>query len=254
MKLIFGIVFSFVVLSQAADPLKIVILYGDRSHESGAHEFRAGAMLLEQCFEEQEAIAVEVETWHGWPADNLEMLEAADAIVFYNDATKIVEQGWEVVDGLAAKGKGLMFMHYAVHPSEENGEKYFKRWMGGYFRDGKSANPFWQAKIEGLIGHPTSRGVEPVETIDEYYHSLEFTTEVAVDQIGLATPTKGNLVTINNLWTDAGAETVIKETPVPLVWGISREDGGRGAGFTGGHFHHNWAYDELRQMIMNINP
>ena len=80
----------------AEDPLKIVILYGDRSHGSGAHEFKAGAKLLEMCLEEQTAVPVEVETHHNWPADNLQLLDKADAIVFFNDGTKIVSKGWEL--------------------------------------------------------------------------------------------------------------------------------------------------------------
>ena len=68
-------------------------------------------------------------------------------------------------------------------------------------------------------------------------------------RLGVATPTKKNLLTINNLWTESGHNNMGK--PQALLWGLQREGGGRGAGFTGGHFHHNWANDNLRRLILN---
>ncbi|MGB9598085.1 MAG: hypothetical protein ACPL7B_17495, partial [Candidatus Poribacteria bacterium] len=32
---------------------------------------------------------------------------------------------------------------------------------------------------------------------------------------------------------------------------VERPDGGRGFGFTGGHFHDKWAVDEIRKFILN---
>jgi len=36
-----------------------------------------------------------------------------------------------------------------------------------------------------------------------------------------------------------------------VMWAIERPDGGRGFGFTGGHFHHNWMNDSFRKIILN---
>jgi hypothetical protein len=35
------------------------------------------------------------------------------------------------------------------------------------------------------------------------------------------------------------------------MWGIERADGGRGVGFTGGHYHRNWAIDGFRTLVLN---
>lgn len=51
-----------------------------------------------------------------------------------------------------------MFMHYAVHPSPEEGEKYFRPWIGGAFESGWSVNPHWVADLKGMPNHPVSRG------------------------------------------------------------------------------------------------
>ncbi|RYD33979.1 MAG: hypothetical protein EOP87_10040, partial [Verrucomicrobiaceae bacterium] len=36
-----------------------------------------------------------------------------------------------------------------------------------------------------------------------------------------------------------------------LMWGIDRPDGGRGVGFTGGHYHRNWSDDAFRKLVLN---
>ena len=151
-------------ISQAKDPAHVVFLYGNRSYASGAHEFKAGTKLLAKCLEEQKAVAIKCTTISNWPKDE-SILDNADAVIFYNDATRIVGNGWEKIDALTKKGTGVMFMHYAVHPSVDKGEQYFKPWMGGYFKNGQSVNPFWKATIEPLKGHPTARGVDPSTTI-----------------------------------------------------------------------------------------
>jgi type 1 glutamine amidotransferase len=32
---------------------------------------------------------------------------------------------------------------------------------------------------------------------------------------------------------------------------VQRDDGGRGFGFTGGHFHSGWSNDEQRKLVLN---
>ena len=36
-----------------------------------------------------------------------------------------------------------------------------------------------------------------------------------------------------------------------VAWAVERSDGGRGFGFTGGHYHKNWGIDDQRRMIVN---
>ena len=35
------------------------------------------------------------------------------------------------------------------------------------------------------------------------------------------------------------------------MWSVERPDGGRGFGFTGGHFHKNWQDHNFRKTILN---
>jgi len=247
-KLLLALI-SFLIYSSlafAADKVKIVFLHGDRSHSSGDHEFKAGSHLLANHLRVQTAVPMEVVVNEGWPKDE-SILDDAKAIVVYCDATEVVQNGWEKMDSLAKKGVGFLFMHYGVHPAEDKGEQYFKNWIGGYFKTGKSVNPFWRANIETMKGHPISNGITKVEAIDEWYFNLEYAKGVL--PLGVAIPNEHNLAFINNLWTQSGYES--KDQPQALLWGIVREDGSRGAGFTGGHRHQNWAFDDYRKMILN---
>ena len=36
-----------------------------------------------------------------------------------------------------------------------------------------------------------------------------------------------------------------------VAWAFQRADGGRSFGFTGGHFHRNWADDNQRKLLLN---
>jgi putative membrane-bound dehydrogenase-like protein len=52
-----------------------------------------------------------------------------------------------------------------------------------------------------------------------------------------------------NLWNEHGVAGLGKRQT--LMWGIEREDGGRGVGFTGGHYHRNWSVDGFRTIVLN---
>jgi type 1 glutamine amidotransferase len=36
-----------------------------------------------------------------------------------------------------------------------------------------------------------------------------------------------------------------------MAWAFARPGGGRSFGFTGGHFHRNWANDDFRRLVVN---
>ena len=226
---------------------KIVFLYGDRSHASGDHEFQAGSHLLAKHLNVQNEIEVQAVVNAGWPEDE-RILEDADAIVIYADGTKVIGHGWEKMDQLVKEKKvGVVFMHYAVHPSVEQGEKYYLPWIGGFFKNGVSVNPFWRAKIKPMKGHETANGVGPIDAVDEFYFKIHYHKDAL--PLGTATPNEKNLLRVNNVWTRDGYLAI--DQSQALLWGIVRPDGGRGVGFTGGHHHRNWAIDGYRQLVLN---
>jgi hypothetical protein len=36
-----------------------------------------------------------------------------------------------------------------------------------------------------------------------------------------------------------------------VAWAYERPDGGRGFGFTGGHYHKNWGNENVRRLVLN---
>jgi len=39
--------------------------------------------------------------------------------------------------------------------------------------------------------------------------------------------------------------------PEHVAWAYERPDGGRGFGFTGGHWHWSWAHNDFRKLVLN---
>ncbi len=238
---------TFAFSNQPKEEATVVFLHGGRSHASGDHEFKAGSHLLAKHLNAQKKVKVKALVNSGWPEDEA-LLDDADAVVIYADGTSVIGKGWEKMDELVRLRQiGVVFMHYAVHPSVEQGERYFLPWIGGFFKNGVSVNPFWRARIKPMKGHETARGVGPIDAVDEFYFNLHYDAKAL--PLGSATPNEKNLLRINNVWTRDGY--LAKGKSQALLWGIVRPDGGRGVGFTGGHHHRNWAIDGYRQLILN---
>ena len=235
---------------ESADKKRIIFLAGKPSHGPGLHEYRAGSLLLARALNEQSGLPVHAEVISGWPED-ASILKGAAALVIYDSGTKSIGSHMAEVDALAKGGTGLMFLHYAVHPSAKDGDAYYRPWTGGAFETGYSVNPFWIADLQPLPNHPVSRGITaPVRAHDEFYYNVRFRADRSqVLNLATATPTGENMVAVNNLWTQEGFDGLGQ--PQTLMWGTQRADGGRGAGFTGGHFHRNWAIDDYRKLVLN---
>ena len=241
---------AFLAQPIAAAATKIVFLAGGRSHGPGEHEFNAGCKLLAKALNEQSGLDVQATVMQGWPQE-ASVLDDAKVVIIFADGTSVVGKGWEKMDALAKKGTGIVFLHYAVHPSRADGEKYYRPWIGGAFEDGWSVNPHWVADLMALPNHPVSRGVtSAVEAYDEFYYNMRFPQDRSkVIDLVTATPTRERMKKYINLWNEHGVAGLDK--PQTLMWGIERADGGRGVGFTGGHYHRNWAIDGFRTLVLN---
>ncbi|MCW1887029.1 NPCBM/NEW2 domain-containing protein [Luteolibacter flavescens] len=240
---------GLLMVAQAHAANKIVFLAGGKSHGPGEHEFRAGCMLLAEALNES-GLDVQAEVHSGWPSDE-KVLDGAKALIIYADGTSVVGKGWDKVDQMAKSGVGLMFMHYAVHPSKEEGDKYYRPWIGGAFEDDFSVNPHWVADLKVLPNHPVSRGVGSlVEAYDEFYYNMRFAAQTAnIAELVTAVPDRERMKRYINLWNQHGVDGLGKKQT--LMWGIERPDGGRGVGFTGGHYHRNWSVDGFRKIVLN---
>lgn len=252
--LLLALACPFFLAAKKEDPKQIVFIAGNRSHASGEHEFYAGCTLLAKAFNEQSGLPVEATVvradWHKNPDDKA-TVAAADTIVIYCDATSAHGGQWEFLDDLANKGVGMVFMHYAVHPSKEIGEKYYRPWIGAAMESGYSVNPHWVADLKVNENHEIGNGVpESITSLDEWYYHMRWVPEREnILDLLTAVPTRDNMHRYINMWNQNGVDGLGKRQT--LMWGYERPAGGRGIGFTGGHYHHTWAVDGVRTAVLN---
>ena len=149
---------------------------------------------------------------------------------------------------------GLGCAHFAVEvPKGPTGDAFLE-WIGGYFEPHWSVNPHWTAEFKELPKHPITRGVKPFTVNDEWYYHMRFRDGMAgVTPILTALPPKETLNRPDgpHSGNPAVREAIAKGEPQHLMWAAERADGGRGFGFTGGHFHNNWANPDFRKVVLN---
>jgi hypothetical protein len=231
---------------------RILFIAGSTTHRHGIHEYKAGSLLLAKALNESGLPVVAKVHWFNWPEDE-SCFDGVDTIIVYADAGGNYGDKYAVLDEKYKQGTALMFMHYGVHPTVEVGEKYYNKWMGGYFADAFSVNPSWIADMVPKDGHPVARGLSgSIKAFDEFYWNLSF-DKSCKDCYPLATgtPTPENMVTYGSskFWNKDAADKL--GTAQSLIWCRDPADAPRGAGFVGGHFHRNWAIDDYRKLILN---
>lgn len=233
---------------------KVVMVAGSRSHGPGDHEFSAGVRLLRKCLDQLPGI-VTAQYFQGWPKDP-SAFDNADAILFYMDGG----DGHPVIQGdrliqinkLAKQGVGIACLHYAVEVPKDRGGPELLDWIGGYFEAHWSVNPHWDAKFDTLPEHPITRGVKPFEINDEWYYHMRFRENMDhVTPILTAIPPASTLSRPDGPHSGNPHVRAKIGQPQHVAWAVERVDGGRGFGFTGGHFHKNWGDTNFRKLVLN---
>jgi type 1 glutamine amidotransferase len=243
----------------AADKKSVVMIAGKPSHGPAQHEHNAGIQLLEKCLMQGAAEQVEIKRHLNgeWPSQ--EELSKADTIVIYSDgggghpaiqADRLQQLGKEM-----DRGCGFVTIHYAVEPTIAKGGKEFIDWMGGCFEINWSVNPHWKADFKEFPKHPVANGVKPFSTTDEWYYHMRFrpgmkkVTPILSDLPGPETLKRPDGAHSNN--PDVRAAVLERKEVQHVAWAAERDNGGRGFGFTGGHFHQGWANDDQRKLVLN---
>ncbi len=239
------------VLAQDNDK-KIVFLAGPPSHGYGAHEHFAGCKLLAMSLQESmDHVAVEV-VQSEWPEASV--FQDADVVVMYSDGggNHPVNRHLDQIEKLAQLGVGIVCIHYAVEvPKGPAGERFLD-WIGGYFETDWSVNPHWKAEFVELPDHPITRGVQPFSSQDEWYYHMRFRDGMqGVTPILTAIPPAETLQRPDGPHSGNPHVRAKAGQPQHVAWATERADGGRGFGFTGGHWHWNWGDDNFRRIMLN---
>ena len=96
--------------------------------------------------------------------------------------------------------------------------------------------------------------MQPFSLEDEWYYHMRFR-----DNMQGVTPVLSTIAPASTLERPDGPHSgnphvrasVAKGEPQHLGWCVERPDGGRGFGFTGGHYHQNWRNDQFRKFALN---
>ncbi|WP_442887498.1 ankyrin repeat domain-containing protein [Congregicoccus parvus] len=251
-----GVVFS---LAFAADPIlaedarkttlrQILFVAGPASHAPGEHEFPAGVELLAKALDAAGA-GVRANAVVGWP--DAATLERADAIVIYSDGLgdHVAAHAVSSLREYTRRGGGVAVLHFALEPEPGPLADWMLEHVGGRFEVDRSVNPIWTVREPTLADHPVTRGVKSFTMEDEWYFHLRF-SERAVpvltavppsDAVGADGPRTGN----------ASVRAAVEgREPQTLAW-VREEGAARAFGFTGGHFHRNWADENVRRLVLN---
>ena len=278
MKLFPFVLVALTAASFAAEKKNVLLLAGRPSHGAGEHEHNAGVQLLAKCLQQGAADRVNAtfKLNAEWPS--ADELGKADTIVIYCDGggghLALKDDRLQQLGKEMKRGCGLVCLHYAVEPAYEKdnwpadqktppegrgskgkGAAEFLDWLGGYFEQHWSVNPHWVANFKEFPKHPISNGVKPFSTNDEWYYHMRFrkdmkgVTPVLSDVPPESTTKRGDGPHAGN--PDQRKEVLELKKPQHVAWAVEREDGGRGFGFTGGHFHRGWGNNEQRKLVLN---
>ena len=258
---------------------KVLLLAGNPSHGFGAHDHLSGCSLLAKLLNESGLVEARVHSLKndGWPKP--EMIEAANSIVIYSDGggNHPFNAHLEELAARTAKGTGIVCIHYGVETIIGKPGEAFVNWTGGYFEPNYSVNPHWQAYYRQLPKHPTTSGVKPFSTHDEWYYHMRFrekmegvtpiltdlppaSTLVVVDKDGQIvmeekdgkkSPKLARPENAHNNNPHARKAVLEDKSPQHMAWATQRPDGGRGFGCSGGHDHWNWGNTQFRKLMLN---
>ena len=233
---------------------KVIFLAGRDSHLPGAHEHRAGAELLSSALRRRQPTFETVNVYGGWPEDET-VFDGADAIVMYCDGgeSHLITNHLETFDRLLTEGMGIVALHYCVEvPKNSPSSKSMLNAIGGYFETWWSVNPHWTADYKSLPDHPITRQIQPFKLLDEWYFNMRFLDRGVTPVLQAVAPTstmeRGNGPHSGN---DVTRRKVANGVPQVTAWAYERPAGGRGFGYTGGHFHANWDNVNARELVLN---
>jgi type 1 glutamine amidotransferase len=245
-----NLVFAACLMIFRASAAQILLIAGPKSHGPGAHEHPAGCDLFAKHLQAS-GLSVKVEVSHGWPRDPSK-IPSADAVVLYSDGL-----AGHIAAGHVAElrkhfeaGKGLAVLHFALEPEDGELATLLEDAIGGRFEAGWSVNPIWKMTNPIFGKHPVTNGVASFQVEEEFYYHLRFRSEVIpvlqahppVDSLGEDGPRSGN---------PAVRQALADKVPQTLAWVVENPNKSRGFGFTGGHFHRNWADPEFRKLVLN---
>lgn len=216
--------------------VKRVLLLGQSpdGHPWSTHEYMAGINIMAACLQKVPGLqTIVVNADEPW-TDGPELLDGADAaVVFLSEGGKWLgsdPKRLAAFQRLSERGGGLVCLHWGMGCKDAKYIADFVALFGGCHGGPDRKFKVVTAKLQPAAPvHPAVRGIGPIEIREEFYYRLKFPKDRKGIRPLLEVPIEGETETV--------------------AWVYNRPDGGRSAGFSGGHFHENWNRPEYRRLM-----
>jgi type 1 glutamine amidotransferase len=247
-----ALVAGLVVPALDAQPKKIVLIAGKKSHGPGAHEYVKSVKLLKVMLDRSpnlKGVRTEIH-FNGWPEDP-RALDSADTILTISDGQDgdkyspvpfMTDERMQVLERQMKRGCGFGTLHFSTFTPEKYGPQILE-WGGGYFQWQDAAGQRnWYSQIKTVEAdvaiaapdHAIARGLEPFRMKEEFYYKIRFRDSDTRLKPLLRVP-------------------ALAESPRDNVvaWAVERAGGGRGFGTTMGHAYDHWKHPQFRRFVLN---
>lgn len=228
---------TIIAACASADEVASILIVGSKpDHPYGSHMYEFEGKLLAHCLSKHMEVAAEFVS--SWPPTD-EQLESARSIVFYSSpagSVLLLPEHQKRFDSLMQKKVGFVALHWGTgigydqvsNPPEHR--ELFKSWLGGLFRRPPCDIKVDEAKLRMVAeDHPVGRGWTDSVIRDEFYLNPVLHEE--------AKPL---------------LQVKVDDKEQVVGWTFERAgQGGRSVGLTLGHFHHNFARDDFRRLLVN---
>lgn len=217
-------------LAAAAEPLRIFIRSGPKSHGPGCHDHPA---FLRDWTPLLRGLGATVEGGESPPTE--EQLARTDVVVIHRQCGADMDDAERArLGAFARRGGGLVVIHAGIAANHPRGLDEVKDLVGGVWRPKVTR---WREGPMGLEiaahGHALGRGVADFGMDDEIYYDLDLRPDIQVVATAPTPRRKGE-----------GFESQ------PQVWAYERPGAQRAFVFVPGHRYANFAREDVRSLLL----
>ena len=257
MKIFIFCIFALLQSCSTSKEYKNILFVTSKdSHDWGQHEHNPGTLILTKKLKESHQINLNIKiVKNSWPSQ--EDFNWADSCVIYSDGWQYgIAKGMERMQQLETfmnKGKGVVRLHWATGSDKKDKNKHLNLFGGNMEKRHSLHSTIWKQKFLSMPKHEINNGVNPFTLQDECYFFMRWHNDDKshIKDILLALPEDVPEKRYKKLKAHKALKAVQDKQLQSLAWAFERPEGGRAFSYTGGHFHWNWANDNLRKLILN---
>lgn len=237
---------GFAIANGEDAPKRLLLLsQGPDGHPKGTHEYVAGQRILAKCLSGVKQLEISTAKADGdWP-EGPDLLAKADGVVlFVSEGAKWLNSDparRAAFADLAKRGGGLSVLHWGMGTKPAEHIDPFVSLFGACHGGPDRKYKFLETNVSvAAKDHPATAGLEGFSIKEEFYYQLKQQPD-------------SKLTPLLTAAIDGGDQMV--------AWAWERPDGGRSFGYTGCHYHENWARTEYQRFIsqgvlwtLNIQP